>query len=416
MNRDQKKVVLFVPFWRQDNHVGTYRVGRFLRWLTEEGYAIVLIRAGRLDGHREEPWGEEITVKDPLGFYPEPMLGSAHVSIRKPNKLRRSVAVWVFNPDPTIIWARIAARHPLVIQATQGAEFILSSNPPESAHVGAWLLSRRTGVPHIVDMRDGWLDEPLRPLLRTSALRRWREGRLETAILHEAKAIQVTSDAWKTLLCERYPDLSHRVGVLTNGYPQSVGEPESCGRRNSDDPPILVHAGRFMDSDPRRKPTLLLEPLLRELSVHKSAGVVQLLGLLSTNDLALVTPFIPRFEAIGWRLECPGNLPRVKLLEVLSHADGLLLLSITPAQIPCKLFEYMPTGKPLFVVAHRDSAVWNICSSLPQAVLIESAPGDADSAMASRPEPWYMNRDFVIPPQFSEESLGKVFKRIALGK
>ena len=29
--------------------------------------------------------------------------------------------------------------------------------------MGARLLSRRTGVPHIVDMRDGWLDEPLSP-------------------------------------------------------------------------------------------------------------------------------------------------------------------------------------------------------------------------------------------------------------
>ena len=87
---EQKKAVLFAPFWRQENHVGCYRVGRFLRWLTEEGYAIVMIRAGRLDSHRKEPWGEEITVKDPLDFFPEPMPGSTHVSVRKPNKLRRS--------------------------------------------------------------------------------------------------------------------------------------------------------------------------------------------------------------------------------------------------------------------------------------------------------------------------------------
>ena len=416
MKSNQKKAVLFVPFWRQENHVGCYRVDRFLRWLTEEGYSIVMIRAGRMDGHTKEPWGEEITIRDPLGFFPEPMPGSAQVSIRKPNKLRRSVACWVFSPDPTIIWARKASSDPRVLEAARGADVILSSSPPDSVHVGAWLLSRRLNIPHIVDLRDGWLDEPLRPLLRTSALRRWRERRLEAPILRDARAIQVTSDVWKALLCDRYPELAQKVRVLTNGYPRHSTDSAPAPIRKGDTGLLLIHAGSFTGSRPTQSPDLLLEPLLQHLSQHPSSGIIQLIGALSKAEMAMIDPYRERFSAIRWKVECLGKLARSEVLVRLSKADGLLLLAATRAAIPSKLFEYIPTGKPLFVVTHRGSAVWDICSSLPQAVLVESASRDVASAASTRPEPWYKNPNFVIPPQFSEKSLGILFKEISLGK
>lgn len=416
MTSDKKKAVLFAPFWRQENHVGCYRVDRFLRWLTEEGYAIVMIRAGRLDGYRKEPWGEEITVKDPLDFYPEPTPGSAQVSVRKPNNVRRSVALWVFNPDPTIIWARKAARNPRVLEAAKGAALILSSSPPDSVHVGAWLISRRLGIPHLVDMRDGWLDEPLRPLLRTSAFRRWREHRLEAPILRNARGIQVTSDMWKALLCDRYPALAPKVQVLTNGYPRQFNSSPVLSARNGDEGLLLIHAGGFTGSRPTQSPDLLLEPLLQHLSQQPSSGIIQLIGLLSKAEMAIIDSYTERFSAIRWKVDCVGRLPRSEVLERLPKAGGLLLLAATHAAIPSKLFEYIPTGKPLFVVTHRDSAVWNICSSLPQAVLVESASRGAASATTSPRALWYRNRDYTIPPQFSEDSLGKIFKKTALGK
>lgn len=412
MKEMQKKAVLFAPFWRQPNHVGTYRVDRFRRWLIDAGYSVVVIRAGSSDAEREEAWGLEITVRDPLGFYPDPTPGSTHVSMRKPNKLRRAVACWLFNPDPTVIWARMAARSRRVLQATQGADFILSSSPPDSAHVGAWRISRRLSISHIVDLRDGWLDEPLRPVLHNSAFRRWRERRLEAPILHNAKRIQVTSDVWKKLLCARYPTLTGKVQVLTNGYPEHVSMPDSGATRTPGSPFVLVHAGRFTDSDSRRRPALLLEPLLHELSAQQSIGVVQLLGVLSEDDLAFIEPFKDRYARIGWRLECPGSLPRTELLNVLSSADGLLLLSTSHAAIPSKLFEYIPTGKPLFVVTHRESAVWNICSELPQAVLVEIG---SENGVSESDPPFYQKTETQIPPGYSEESLKKTFREVIAG-
>src|SRR5690606_18085287 len=115
----------------------------------------------------------------------------------------------------------------------------------DSVHVGAWMLSTKTGVPHIMDMRDGWLDEPLKPLLHASALHRWREGRLESRIAHHAKAIQVTSCVWKELFDARYPQLAHKVHILTNGYPAQMPPASPKPPKGAEDEQVLIHAGRF---------------------------------------------------------------------------------------------------------------------------------------------------------------------------
>ena len=62
MTGTPKKAVLFVPFWRQEGHVGNYRVDRFTRWLADEDYAVIIVRAGNSYRECQQPWGREITV------------------------------------------------------------------------------------------------------------------------------------------------------------------------------------------------------------------------------------------------------------------------------------------------------------------------------------------------------------------
>lgn len=71
MNAPPKKAIIFAPFWRQTGHVGNNRVDRFVRWLVDEGYHIVMIRAGSADAIHDESWMQEITVRDRLGLYRE---------------------------------------------------------------------------------------------------------------------------------------------------------------------------------------------------------------------------------------------------------------------------------------------------------------------------------------------------------
>jgi hypothetical protein len=407
MLNEQKKAIIFAPFWRQVGHVGNNRIDRFVRWLAEDGYRIIMIRAGSADATRDESWGQEITVRDRLGLYRDAESGSAVVANpRKPNKWRRALVYWLFNPDPTVVWARSAARHPTVVAAMEGAHFILSSSPPESAHVGAWILSCKSSVPHIVDMRDGWLDEPLKPLLRSSALRRWQEGRLERRILQQAKGIQVTSAVWKDLLCGRYAQLATKVQVLTNGYPENALALSSTDVENAET--VLIHAGRFTGSRLTQYPALLLEPLLKNIANSSNTGIIRLIGPLTKEELAQIALYESRFKAIGWQIETPGAITRTELLKQLPKADGLLLLSASSAALPSKLFEYIPTGLPIFVVTEKGSATWDICDPLPQATMIDIATNTPGSAKNEN-KGFYEKTSFSVPDDYSEPKLSLKF-------
>lgn len=411
VNAPPKKAIIFAPFWRQTGHVGNNRLDRFVRWLVDEGYYIVMIRAGSADAIHDKSWGQEMTVRDPLGLYRDAESGEpGATNPRKPNKWRRALAYWLFNPDPTVVWARTAASHPAVVAAMAGAQFILSSSPPESAHVGAWILSRKYSVPHIVDMRDGWLDEPLKPLLRSSALRRWQEGRLERRILQDAKGIQVTSTIWKDLLCHRLSNITSKIQVLTNAYPKNVTAlNEKRGVQVHTGKTVLIHAGRFTGSDLTRTPDKLLEPLLKNLANTSKTGTVRLIGALTKEELAQVAPFEQRFEAIGWQIETPGPIPRSELLEQLPKSDGLLLLSASYAALPSKLFEYIPTGLPIFVVTEKGSATWRLCEPLPQATLIDAATITTDS-LGHIKDAFFSETGLSVPKDYSEHELSLLFK------
>lgn len=413
-----KKVVLFVPFWRQAGHVGNNRIDRFVRWLSEDGYEIVMIRAGSKEAERTEVWGKEITIVDRLRLHPETTLSQATaVSPRKPNKLRRALACWLFIPDPIVVWARAAARHPRAIKAARGAAFILSSSPPESAHLGAYLLSRRTGVPLIMDMRDGWLDEPLNPLLNSSPLRRWWEGRLESRIAQHATVIQVTSDAWKELFDRRYPGMIDKVHVLTNAYPKDIMRVTQKPPKGPDDKYLLIHAGRFTDSHLSRTPKLLLEPLHYKLAVQGLKGVIRFYGDLPPAEITSILLFSENYAKIGWSFEFPGAVPRVDMLQIMREADGLLLLSASHAALPSKMFEYISTGLPIIYSSPSGSATWRICSKLNNTLFLMNSENDKffnqskNSPLTSidvATKSWIPS-DCTLPFEYSESYLKRKF-------
>lgn len=412
-----KKAVIFAPFWRHSGHVGNNRVDRFVRWLYEDGFHLVMIRAGSNDGLREEPWGIEITVRDPMGLYRDTRSDAIPPVARKPNKLRRRLAYWLFSPDPSVVWARAAAKNALVLEQAAGASFILSSSPPESAHVGARQLSKRLNVPHIVDLRDGWLDEPLKPLLRQSALRRWQEGRMEADILRHAGAILVTSSVWQDLLVQRLPALAPKITVLTNGYPNGLLYSQQSVATEPSTEQVLIHAGRFMGSHLTRSPKLLLDPLLGAIGANQCRGSLRLIGPLAADERALIAQFNMPFLEHGWRIECAEAIPRDELLSLLPQAHGLLLLSASGAAIPSKLFEYIPTGRPILVVTERDSATWKVCEQLSQAFLIDiNGQGNdgADQASLFLKEASQWTGVWDCPDDYSEKCLSAVFRNTLL--
>ena len=403
-----KKALIIASFWGQEKHIGNLRVGRFVRWLVGDGYHVCVVRAGSLDKRKETAFGVEITVRDPLGLHRDGGPDAIAPPVRKPNKLRRSLAYRLFCPDPEVVWGWRVVRSREVAEALNGVNFILSSSPPESAHLTAWKLSRMFNIPHIVDMRDGWIDEPLKPLLRTSLFRRWREGRLERRILHDAAYVYVTSGKWKELICNRFPKIEEKVIVLTNGYPLlEVPISSQSGKVTSDI--NLIHAGRFLGSRGSQNPQILLKKLSKFIETVGGKGKIEFVGDLSLEDYSLIEPFSFKIKNLGWGFVTKKPISREILFRNFSSSSGFLLLCASNAAIPGKLFEYILFKKPIFVVTGRDSATWNVCKKLPQAFLFDIV-SENDTENFRKFFKAVVSENFfgISPEEYSEKFLSQV--------
>jgi hypothetical protein len=408
-----RKAVIPAPYWRQPGHLGCVRVDRFIRWLAGSGFHVVVVRAGSTDRTEGTPWGTEVTVTDPIGFYRDVPEGEhPAIPLRRTNPLRRSLAYTLLVPDPLAAWARRAARHRSVLAAAQGADWVLASSPPESVHLVATALASRLDARSVVDLRDGWLDEPMIPLLSGSSIQRLRHRLLERRVLRRADRIFVTSDHWRLLLTDRLPLTGGRTTVLTNAYPETgveVGRAAATGDR-LDDQLTLLYTGKLYSSRAERRTRHLLDPLAAGLRESPVRGRLLFVGNLTDDERRDLDRWRGRLVELGWQLEVRPPVARDQALEMIDSADGLLLLSSSVASIPSKLFDYLPSGRPILAVAPIDSAVWEVCERVSQVLLVETGGRDAGDVVGD-----FLERcrqpatEFDLPAEFTEDHVREVF-------
>ena len=406
-----RNVVLVAPYWQDPQHLGTVRVERFVRWLTDAGARVTLITGGITDSCSPEHWGTLVSVRDPLGIYRPRAPATSRKSSPRWRRILRWPAYALLNPDPGILWARRACRLRLVRDNCGSADLILSSSFPESAHIAAAAIAKRTGAALAVDMRDGWLDEPMKPLLASFRLRRWLEGLQEKKILNQAARIFVTSDGWRDLLVQRLPELSNKVQVLTNAYPpiQPDCRVADDAARRHDRQLLLLYAGRIYSSRAERRIDHLLQPLWLGLRELPERGTIRFMGNLSPGEVAELESWRGKFAQVGWMVDILDQaLPRAMALEAMHGADGLLLLSSSAASIPAKLFEYVLAQRPILAMAGPRSAVAALAPKLRQLYLQDyNAP--APETVARFLRACRGNGAFDRPDQFDERFLKSVF-------
>jgi len=365
-------VLFLCPFWGQLGHVGTFRAERLVRWLHQAGHSVVVVSAGHSDSVKETDFGQLITVRDPLKIYPDPQEQVPHsISERKPNRLRRWLGYFLFIPDLHVVWARAVLKSTLVNQVALNTRVFIASSPPESTFIAASRLADRYNGRFFMDMRDGWLDEPMKPLLRSMWLQKFREARIERKLLGKADKITVTSTHWKELLVKRYPHIAEKIVVIPNTFPEIEERDQVLAFNNEIDSNVpetftLVHAGRLSSSRPERNADFLLNEIIHHVEQQKVRIRLNFIGDLVPQERSCLNFWSNKFEEVGARLNHSGQVSRFEALQIMSKADGLLMISNSYASIPAKYFDYTITGKPILCFTTKDSIMVDISRKQPQ--------------------------------------------------
>ncbi len=344
-------LLLVAYFYPPCRDTGAHRPTAMAKWLRRLGHRVTVLTTsayGAGDGAAEEG-----VVRTPdlqrlrtrlHGHDRVDALFDSDTYSGRPHILSRVIV-----PEPLVAaWAPFARSRALRLNRRERFDCVITSSPPESVHAVGRALRNR-GVPWVVDLRDAWTFESLRPPF-PSALQRRLDERLERRWLRSADAV----------VCVSGPvahDLRQRLGIepqlVPNGWDPDLIEPDEAGGDAAGildpDRVSLVYTGRFGSYG--RDPA----PLVRALGeLGRTDGeTASRLELVVAGPLTAAEAELMRTDVSPARIVVPGSLTREGAIALQRAADALLLLA-SPRRtqlLNFKLFEYLATGRPILALA-----------------------------------------------------------------
>lgn len=272
--------------------------------------------------------------------------------------VRGWLSAWLQVPDSRTSWLAPAVAASLQEARASRPDVIYSTAPAWTAHLAAFCVSRRLGLPWLADCRDPWCANPFRRL--PHAAHRLADRYLERQMVRAASVVVCNTEPVREEFLRRYGGWAGRFEVVHNGYEEDA----IAAIRNAAPPPrgdrcLCVHTGSFYG---QRSPMPLLRglamlarqrPELAECLEFQQIGPTMYQGS-SLMDLA-------RQLGVEAMVRVTDMLPYEESLRRIHEADvGVVGGHSGPGsdlQIPRKLYEYLGLGKPILVTGGTCRAV-----------------------------------------------------------
>ena len=367
-----KSVLLVSQHAPPSGIIAARRIGGLVKYLARAGYRITVLTS-RISGEGElEGAAAVVRTRDLFAtqlnwrrrsFAAQTGLGAATYS--RASRLE-SIAV----PDLGVVgWLPFALPAALRLARRERFDCVVTSSPPQSAHLVGRALKRR-GIPWIAELRDGWTFDPPRPPFPTGAQRRLDE-RLERGALGTADAVVGISAPLAEDAAGRF---GVRAEVITNAFDpeEAVDEAAADGLllpgRHS-----IVHTGRMAVSG--RSPAPLLEAMAR-----LAPDVAERLDLVFAGPLTEDERLLIEGSKARW----VGSLGREQTLALQRRADTLLVLArgaSGPSVATGKLFEYLGARRPILVLGDGTAAAEIVRSAGAGVVASATDPDEIAAAL-----------------------------------
>lgn len=352
-----KHLLMLIPFFPPMGGGGVYRPLSFVRHLPKHGWRTTVVTpagdAYWIRDHslvdivppgcrviRTRTWsGQSLLARGRRGR-------ASHTRSTRGFGIARRAAAAVLVPDSYVGWVPFALRAAHTVTQNDTVDVIYSTSPPESTHLAARAVHRRTGLPWVADFRDPWMNlhllDPATPW--HAAMHR----RMEASVSAAADVV-VTTRWHEARLRESYPQT--RVTRVPNGYDAE----EMAGVLDIEAPPPvgplrIVHAGMLTQ---KRSATPFLEALARVLAADAELRgniAVEFIGP-REDENELSTRHLGLGDVVTFR----DPLPHAEALRVQRAAHILLLVKHDDPRydglVPGKLYEYIGLRRPILAIA-----------------------------------------------------------------
>lgn len=280
------------------------------------------------------------------------------------SRLWRAVRSILLFPDEHSGWIRGATRRGLARLRDGDLGVILSTSPPESAHLIAAMLKAASGVRWVADFRDPWAFSHLREPSWLDPL----HARAEARALRSADALVTVSRGWSQRFRALYPGLRH--ALIRNGFDCEAAE---STREVRGDHFRIVYTGKL---DPvQQDPRLLFRAVAAALHSGAIPAGRMRLAFYCYGDTQAEIHELALHENLGDSFEWGGALDPQTSRSRQEEADVLVLFcwKRDPCCVPAKLFDYLGVGRRILVLGPRDGEAAGLVHDAGRGVAVEAA-------------------------------------------
>lgn len=305
----------------------------------------------------------------------ERAMGMAGKVMAKARDSARRAFNLVMQPDPQILWRPYAVREGLRLLREIPHDVIVATGPPFSSLLLGRALSKRSGVPLVVDFRDEWTIMTYWENKQFGLVERVVQGRMQAGVLKAADLVIGTTPSTAIALSSLVAASQSKAEVdyIYNGFDPSDFPGASSAEGRADyasgrDLFRMAFVGTLWNVTPigpvidgilafaQRAPELAAKLELVIAGRRTDQQDAELDRLAATPVKLVRLPFVPHKAAI----------------DLMCQSDALLLINAempnTERLVNAKTFEYMAARRPIFVVA-PEGDLWKILSPLPGTLL-----------------------------------------------
>jgi glycosyltransferase involved in cell wall biosynthesis len=264
------------------------------------------------------------------------------------SRIKRNIFAGLSTPDKCTGWALTALPKTLSIVRKEKVDCLYTSTPPHSAHlIGLW-AKKFTGRPFVADFRAPWTQNEYFDDVKTLPWQKRLEERMELAVQKSAEIV-ISNSTWEGDGYRRkYGSLvgGDKFYPILNGYDPDDFDPTGAIEY---DKFTIVYIGSLYK---RRSPELFLEGLRKFLDANPEARGRTKALFIGPGD-GVLRAYASQY-GVNNHIESIEFLPQHEAYKYLYGAHVLLMIlgfdSRGKGVIPAKIFEYLPTGRPVLAL------------------------------------------------------------------
>jgi len=383
----KKKKVLIISylFPPEVGGSGVLRVIKFIKWLRRLGWEPVVLTVIRHDTFMPDPtFLKEIDgvkvfkchdyfrgiiryLLIKLNTAKNKALGHSSSSGQetkegKQGLLKRLIYDLICIPDECFGWIIPAIMKGRKIIMDEDISVIYATSPSISAHFIGSILKRKCGIPLVLDVCDGWVENP--------EYRSYLPGReninkkIESRIVEDSDRVITVTEGLARYYRNNY---NSKVSLIFNGYDEDDFNFEPPARENNDKL-IFSFFGRLRYRKSLESFILAVERVDKDVLDDVE---IKFIGKISDeNEICIKQSKVSKHIIIR------GHLSHQSALKMMFQSDVLIIILSSDQDsnniLTAKIFEYIRTGRTIFAMCPRNSELWNFINKHDLGICAES--------------------------------------------